>query len=88
MSDSEIYKEAQDGVMPSSMPMGFKDVQERAMAFAKDNGESAFTFAEKISNARTFQDLITHQTQFAQDRMQTFGEDTGALRLIGETIQK
>ena len=40
--------------LPSNlMTAGFKDVQGRAMDIAKENAESAFTFAGKISNART-----------------------------------
>ena len=59
------------------------------MAFAKENGESAFTFAGKISNAQTFQDIVTLQTQFAQDRMQAFVTQTQQLfSVIEEAIQK
>jgi hypothetical protein len=78
------------GAMPANpLAAGFKDVQDRIMAFAKENGESAFTFADKISNAQTFQELLTHQTQFAQDRMQAFVAQTQELhKLIGEAIQK
>jgi len=51
--------------------------------------ESAFTFAGKISNAQTFQDIVTLQTQFAQDRMQAFITQTQELhKLIGDTLQK
>jgi hypothetical protein len=78
------------GAMPANpLASGFKDVQDRIMAFAKENGESAFTFAEKISHAQTFQELSAHQTQFAQERMQVFMAQTQELyKLIGETIQK
>ena len=78
------------GVMPANpIATGFKDVQDRVMAFAKENGESALTFAGKISNAQTFQDIVTLQTQFAQDRMQAFVTQTQQLyKLIGETVQK
>ena len=42
------------GAMPSnSMATRFKDIQDRAMDFAKDNAESAFTFAGKVCNTRT-----------------------------------
>ena len=59
------------GAMPSNpMAAGFKDVQERAAAIAKQNAESVFAFAGKISNAQTLQDILTLQTQFAQDQMQ------------------
>ena len=67
----------------------FKDVQDRAIEIAMENSESVFTFAGKISNAQTFQELLTIQTQFAQDRMQAFTPHTQELhKLIGETVQK
>ena len=76
--------------MPSNpMTAGFKDAQGRAMQIAMEISESAFTFAGKISNAQTFQDIVTLQTQFAQDRLQAFVTQTQELyKLIGETLQK
>jgi len=77
------------GAMPSPMAAGFKDVQGRAMQIAKENAESVFTFAGKISNVRTPQDIVTLETQFAQDRMQAFTTQTQQLLgVIEETIQK
>ena len=78
------------GAMPASpMAAGFKDVQDRLMAFAKENGESAFTFAGKVNSAGTFQELLTLQTQFAQDQMKAFTTQTQELyKLIGEAFQK
>ena len=77
------------GAMPSPMAAGFKDVQGRAMQIAKENAESVFTFAGKISNVRTPQDIVTLETQFAQDRMQAFVTQTQQLLgVIEETIQK
>ena len=50
---------------------------------------SAFTFAGKINHAQTFQDIVTLQTEFAQDRMQAFATQTQELyKLIEETVQK
>ena len=77
------------GAMPSPMAAGFKDVQGCAMQIAKENAESVFTFAGKISNVRTAQDIVTLQTQFAQDRMQAFATQTQELLgVIEETVQK
>ena len=77
------------GAMPSPMAAGFKDMQGCAMQIAKENAESVFTFAGKISNAQTFQDIVTLQTQFAQDRMQAFATQTQELfGVIEETIHK
>ena len=81
--------DAWTGAMPSPMAAGFKDVQGRAMQIAKENAESVFTFACKISNVRTPQDIVTLETQFAQDRMQAFVTQTQELLgVIEETIQK
>ena len=61
------------GAMPANpMAAVFKDVQGRAMQIARENAASVFTFAGKISNVRTPQDIVTLETQFAQDRMQAF----------------
>ena len=81
---------AEMSAMPSNlMTAGFKDVQTRAMNIAMENSESAFTFAGKVSHAQTFQDIVTLQTQFAQDRIQAFTTQTQELyKLIGETVQR
>jgi hypothetical protein len=81
---------AEVSAMPSNlMPAGLKDVQARAMDIAMEISDSAFTFAGKISNAQTFQDIVTLQTQFAQDRMRAFTTQTQELyKMIGETVQK
>jgi hypothetical protein len=68
------------GAMPSnSMAAVVKDVQDRAAEIAMENAESAFTFAGKMSNVRTPQDIVTLQTQLVQDRMQAFATQTQQL---------
>ena len=76
--------------MPANpIATGFKDVQDRVMAFAKENGESALTFGGKMSSAQTPQEILQLQTQFAQDRMQAFVTQTQQLySLIGEAFLK
>ena len=78
------------GTMPANpMAAGFKDVQARAMDFAKDNAESAFSFASRICNAQNTQEVLELQTQFAQDRMRAFAAHTQELwTLMGEAFQK
>ena len=78
------------GALPSyPTAAGFKDVQDRAMQIAMENAESAFTFAGKISNALTPQNIVTLQTQFVQDRMQALVRQTQQLfSVIEESIQK
>ena len=78
-----------DALHANPMAAVFKDVQGRATEIAMKNAEATFTFAGKISNAQTFQDIVTLQTQFAQDRMQAFTTQTQDLqRLIAEAFQK
>ncbi len=78
------------GAMPASpMAAGFKDVQDRAAAIAKKNADSAFALVEKIARAQNFQEILTLQTQFAQEQMKAFATQTQELqKLIGETVQK
>ena len=58
------------GALPSNpIAAVFEDVQGRAMQIAMENVELVFTFAGKICKAQTFQEIMTLQTQFAQDRM-------------------
>ena len=76
-------------VMPeNAMTAGFKDVQDRAREIATENADSTLAFAGKISNAKTFQEVLTLQTQFVQDRMQVFVTQTQQLfNLIGEALK-
>jgi hypothetical protein len=78
------------GAMPASgMVAGFKDVQDRALAMANQNADSAFDVLDKITKAENFQEIVTLQTRFAQDQMKAFTTQTQELyKLIGETIQK
>ena len=78
-----------EAIPENAMSAGFKDMQGRAMNIAMENADSTFTFAGKVNNAQTFQEIATLQMQFAQDRMQAFVAQTQELhKLIGETAQK
>jgi hypothetical protein len=78
------------GAMPASgMVAAFKDVQDRALTMANQNADSAFDVLDKITKAQNFQEILTLQTRFAQDRMQAFAAQTQELnKLIGEAVQK
>ena len=78
------------GAMPASpVVAGFKDVQDRAAEIAKKNADSAFALVENIAKSQNFQEILTLQTQFAQDQMQAFTTQTQELyKLIGEAFQK
>ena len=78
------------GAMPSTpVAAGFKDVQERAVAVAKQNADSAFAVVEKMTKAQNFQEILTLQTRFAQEQMQTYTAQMQELqKLIGDAVQK
>ena len=78
------------GAMPSTpVAAGFKDVQERAVAMAKQNADSAFAVVEKMTKAQNFLEILTLQTRFAQEQMQTYTAQTQELhKLIGDAVQK
>ena len=78
-------------IPPNPMAAVFKDVQGCALHIARENAESIFTFACKISNALTPQDIVTLQTlfEFAQDQMQALVTQTQQLfNVIEEAVQK
>lgn len=52
---------------------GFKAVQDRAVAFAKENAERSFNLASEMARARDIQEVLTLQSRFVQTQMQTFG---------------
>ena len=63
--------DAWTGALPANpMTAGFKD--ERAVAMAKKNGESAFALVQKIAKAQNFQEILTIQTRFDQEQMQAY----------------
>src|SRR5271166_1992628 len=78
------------GTMPASpMAAGLKEVQGRAAEIANTNADSAFALVEKSAKTQNFQEILTLQTQFAQDQMKAFTAQTQELhKLIGETLQK
>jgi hypothetical protein len=77
-----------DAMPVSPMARGFKYVQDRATEIAMENAEAASTFVSQIGDARTFQDIVTLETQFVQDRMKAFVAQTQQLHgLIGEALQ-
>ena len=51
----------------------FNAVQEKAIAFAKENAERAFALASELARAKDVQEVLTLQSRYAQTQMQTFG---------------
>ena len=52
---------------------GFKAVQEKAVAFAKENAERSFALASDLARAKDIQEVLTLQGRYAQTQIQTFG---------------
>ena len=51
----------------------FKVIQDRAIAFAKENAERSFSLASEIAKAKDMQEVVTLQSRYVQTQMQTFG---------------
>jgi hypothetical protein len=51
----------------------FKALQERAVAFAKENAERSFALASDLAKAKDMQEVVTLQSRYVQTQMQTFG---------------
>jgi hypothetical protein len=52
---------------------GFKAVQDKAIAFAKENAERSFALASDLARAKDVQEVLTLQGRYAQTQIQTFG---------------
>jgi hypothetical protein len=50
-----------------------KAIQERAIAFAKENAERSFSLASDLAKAKDMQEVVTLQSRYVQTQMQTFG---------------
>jgi hypothetical protein len=70
------------GALPSNLTARFKD--ERAVAMAKKNGESAFALVQKIAKAQNLQEILTIQTRFNQEQMQAYATQMQ----VGEALPK
>jgi len=67
---------------------GFKVVQERAIQFAKTNGEAGFALASDLANAKDLQDVLRLQSNFAQTQMQSYARQAQELgRLMAEATR-
>jgi hypothetical protein len=70
------------------MSFGFKVVQERAIQFAKENGEAGFALASELAQAKDLQDVLRLQSNFAQIQMQSYARQAQELgRLMAEATR-
>lgn len=68
--------------------VGFQAVQDRAVDFAKHNADAALRLAGELAKAKSAQDILSLQGQFAQAQMQACAMQTQELgRLMMEAMQ-
>ena len=79
-----VWSTAPSNVMTS----GFKDAQELAIRFAKENAEAGFALASELANAKDIQGVITLQSRYAQTQLQSYARQAQELgRLMAEAVR-
>jgi hypothetical protein len=67
---------------------GFRDVQELAIRFAKENTEAGFALAKELANAKDILGVITLQSRYAQTQLQSYANQAQELgRLMAEAVE-
>lgn len=73
---------------PNAMTAGFKVVQDRAVKFAKQNGDACFNLATELASAKDLTDVMSIQSRHAQSLMQSYSLQAQELsRLMMEAAQ-
>jgi len=60
--------------MQSGSALGNTDLNKTLLKYAEQNVEASFTFAQKLSQAKTLQEVIKIQTEFTQTQFNAFSE--------------
>lgn len=68
----------------STAGAGLRDVSEKAVSYAENNVKAAFDLAEKLCQAKDFQEVVALQTEFVKAQM---GAIQAQAREFGETVQ-
>ena len=77
------------GMPANAMTSGFKDVQDRAIRFAKQNAEAGFAMASELANAKDISDVLAIQSRYAQTQMQAYALQAQELgRLMAEAVSQ
>jgi hypothetical protein len=70
------------------MTSGFRDIQELAIRFAKENAEAGFALAKEFANAKDIQGVITLQSRYAQTQLRSYAHQAQELgRLMAEAVE-
>jgi phasin len=67
----------------SEIASRFKVVQDRAVSFAKQNGEAGFSLASELAKAKDINEMLSLQSRYAQTQMQTY---TLQAQELGQTM--
>ena len=72
----------------AGMAPGFDSLRERAIKFAQENAEAAFSLAEELAQAKDMHQLMTLQSSYAQSQVKSYVSQTQELgRLMTEALQ-
>jgi hypothetical protein len=72
----------------NAMTAGYKAVQDRAVKFAKQNGDACFNLATELATAKDLTDVLSIQSRHAQTQMQSYALQAQELsRLMVEATQ-
>lgn len=69
----------------SSSPWANSDLSNKMLSFAQENVAAGFEFAQRLSQAKDFQDFLRIQNEFMQTQLDAFGRRA---RDIGEASSK
>jgi|SRR3954447_10036617 hypothetical protein len=66
----------------------FRTVQERAVQFARENADRSFSLGRELARAKDTQEVLTLQSQFMQNQMQSYLVQTQELgQLMSEAMR-
>jgi hypothetical protein len=66
-----------------AMPWADTDLNKRIQSYAGKNVATTFEFAQKLTKAKDFQELVQIQTEFMQTQLKTLSEQAEDLRKVG-----
>jgi phasin len=69
----------------AALRQGSDDVRRRAMAFAEQNVDASFDFAQRLVQAANVEEVLRLQTEFVQTQMRTLAEQA---KELGETASR
>src|SRR5262249_1442078 len=77
------------GLLTRRLRSGFKDIQELAIKFARQNADANFALATDLAKAKDIAEVLAIQNRFAQSQMQAYASQAQELgRLVTQAAQK